>query len=139
MELNKKIIKSTNVHVLTHISKNETFREIPALFELTASTFSPGKIIPEQLQEMFGELSKSIKKNKEPQSIISKISLITLNGWKPLAVCCSSKDDLLVTVQTDDEKENKVVRYEGSKALQEIRYKDHNIALYSNPLFICEL
>lgn len=238
VEFNKNIIKSKNVHVLTHISKNETFREFPALFELTASTFSSGKIIPEQLQKMFGELSNSIRKNKEPQSIISKISLladrdclktpeiirrwetglkvspkvcclhkskkcfvrsgvnikcfdnkgqllgihvlkpenhflidisvtsdnhlvysdnrersiskfkniednnteriITLNGWKPLALCCSSKDDLLVTMQTDDEKENKVVRYEGSKAIQEIQYKNQNIALYSNPLFICE-
>lgn len=42
VEVNKDISKSKNAQVLTHISKNETFREIPALFELTASTFSPG-------------------------------------------------------------------------------------------------
>lgn len=237
-EVNKDISKSKNAQVLTHISKNETFREIPALFELTASTFSPGKLIPEQLQDMFGELSKSMKKNKKPQFIIFNINLlenddclktpeiirvcetglkvspkvcclhkskkcfvrsgvnikcfddkgkvlgihalkpenhfliditvtsdnhlvysdnrersinkvkniednrtervITLNGWKPLAVCCSSKDELLVTMQTDDVKENKVVRFKDSNVLQEIQYKDQDKALYSNPLFVCE-
>ncbi|XP_061176127.1 uncharacterized protein LOC133185084 [Saccostrea echinata] len=65
-------------------------------------------------------------------------TLITLDGWKPLAICSSSTGDILVSMQTDDEKQSKVVRYSGTTVSQEIQYKDISTPLYSNPLFICE-
>ena len=40
--------------------------------------------------------------------------LVKLQAWKPYGICCSSSDDLLVIMDSDDRKETKVVRYSGT-------------------------
>ncbi|XP_078330535.1 uncharacterized protein LOC144624549 [Crassostrea virginica] len=40
--------------------------------------------------------------------------LVKLQGWKPYGICCTSSDDLLVIMDSDDRKETRVVRYSGA-------------------------
>ncbi|XP_062569758.1 uncharacterized protein LOC134231800 [Saccostrea cucullata] len=56
-------------------------------------------------------------------------TLITFDGWKPLAICSSSTGAILVSMQTDDETQSKVFRYSGTTASQEIQYKDSSTPL----------
>ena len=235
---NREIHEEMNIsNFFKHKNNNEKekFRVIPRTFEITAPSFSPGRIDKQRLQQMFGALTKSIKRTKSPQKITSTITtyqdkehlkapevtrlwhtgaemnvspkvcclnksrncfvrsgshikcfnetgenvsvhklkshfliditvskdnhliysdyrekrinmikddaintIVQLKDWKPLAVCCCFNDDLLVTMQSDDETESKVCRYSGGSFKHEIQYGDDKSPLYSNPLFICE-
>ena len=67
-------------------------------------------------------------------------TLIKLRGWKPFGVCSTTTRDILVSMQSDNEKEVKIVRYSGSTEKQIIQWDEQGHPLYSNRLlkYLCE-
>ncbi|XP_061195779.1 uncharacterized protein LOC133204008 [Saccostrea echinata] len=65
-------------------------------------------------------------------------SLIKLQKWFPMAICSTSVDDLLVTMESQDLATCKVVRYSGSTVKQEIQYDVRGEKLYCRADFIDE-
>ena len=79
------------------------------------------------------ERSINIVMNDEIQS------LIKLQGWKPLNLCSTSSEELLVIMVSDDFSQAKVVRYSGSTEKQTIQWNDQGQALYSSNSYIKSL
>jgi hypothetical protein len=71
----------------------------------------------------------NLVKNKNNNKIRT---LLKLQGWEPRYICCTSSDDILVTVVSADKKQSKVMRYSGSTKKQSIQFDDHGNPLYSD-------
>lgn len=83
----------------------------------------------------FDDKTVWIVKNKQ------KSTWLRLSGWKPLNVCNTFANDLLVIMITDDNKQARVVRYSGSKEKQTIQFYENGQPLYSsnyNTKYLCE-
>uniref|UniRef100_K1QWV4 Tripartite motif-containing protein 2 n=1 Tax=Magallana gigas TaxID=29159 RepID=K1QWV4_MAGGI len=81
-----------------------------------------------------GDLVYTDKDDKTVNIVINAQiqTVIRLHEWKPRGVCCTSAGDLLVVMDSDDNKQTKIVRYSGSKQTLCIQYGGDRQPLYSS-------
>ena len=140
---------STAIQTEHHLIRNVSFRNDSELW-----TCGDDKIM--RLYNLQGELVKSVatKSGMEPWDIavtqsrdlvyvdskdpsVNLLSgkkvetLITIQDWRPLGVSCTSCGDLLVTMNSDDGKQSKVVRYSDQTEKQSFQWDDQGVPLYS--------
>ncbi|XP_052679067.1 uncharacterized protein LOC128159889 [Crassostrea angulata] len=103
------------------------------------------KELIKSIQTMSGEMPFAIvitrsgylaytDKNDRTVNIVKKTRIetaIILRGWRPLDLCGTSSDDLLVIMESDDYKQTKIARYCGSTEKQIIQFDDKGEPLYS--------
>ncbi|XP_062581587.1 uncharacterized protein LOC134279158 [Saccostrea cucullata] len=159
----KKILDSKDVSLISvYKSMNTEFRRLPAKLNVSLPSFSPHQINTEQLHQKFGSLSAlSISTEehgytmKAPEAItfsdkewtagpgsrtvnIVKIDqiqeVIRLQGWRPYNVCSTSSGDLRIMMDSDNDKQSKVVRYSGFTEKQSIQFDSEGKPLYSSHL-----
>ncbi|XP_062570001.1 uncharacterized protein LOC134232044 [Saccostrea cucullata] len=96
----------------------------------TKSGNSPNNIIVTKCGDLIytDYLDKTVN-NVENEKIEE---VIRLQNWKPNGVCSTSSGDLLVIMDSDDDKQTNVVRYSGSTEMEKIQFDEIGKPLYSS-------